>query len=322
MSSVGSPPTSPMVAGLLALGLAAIFVPGVLRWARRVGAGQHVREDGPRSHLSKEGTPTLGGVACIPALALGAMAVGWRSPEVFLLCSLTLLFALWGAFDDYSKIFFRRPLGIKARHKLAAQAFFGLLFLWAAHQRFGLPAVQLGPSATWTPPAWVYLPLGVLFIAGFSNAANLTDGMDGLAGGVVAIAAAGMGTLTAAQGKTAVALFCFAMAGACLGFLIYNVNPARIFMGDTGALALGAGLGGAAILSGLPLYLLLAGAALPLEAASVVAQVISFQTTGKRVLRMSPLHHHFELCGHGEKAVVRGFWMATLATVVVAGAIW
>jgi len=315
-------PTSLALYGLLAFALAAGLAPAILAWARRAGAGQHVRDDGPKSHLAKEGTPTLGGLALVPGILIASMALGWRDPRVFLLCSLTLLFSLLGALDDYSKIVFNRPLGIKARHKLAAQALFSLLFLLAVHDRFGLPAIQLGPHHLLLVPARLYFVLGVLYLTGFSNAANLTDGLDGLAGGVVAIASAGLGVFCALWGQPGIAGFCFATTGACLGFLLFNVHPARIFMGDTGSLALGAGLSGAALVAGLPAYLLIAAIALPIEAASVVLQVISFQTTGKRIFKMSPLHHHFELSGFPEVAVVRGFWLGTLATVVIASALW
>ena len=310
------------LSGLLAFGLAIVLVPIVLAWARRAGAGQHVRDDGPQSHLSKEGTPTLGGAALVPAVLVACMAVGWRHQTVFLLCALTLLFALWGMLDDYAKIFFGRALGIKARHKLAAQFVFSLLFIFGAARGGGLPQVQFGTQASWEPAFWLYCLLGVLYITAYSNAVNLTDGLDGLAGGVVAIAAAGLGAVCVAQGKEPIAYFCFSLTGGTLGFLVFNVHPARIFMGDTGALALGAGLAGAAVLAGLPLYLLVAALVPVIEAGSVAAQVISFQTTGKRILRMSPLHHHFELGGVKERTVVRGFWLTTLVTVTVAGVIW
>ena len=315
------PASLPLVA-LLAFALTSALVVPLLSWARRTGAGQHVRDDGPRAHLAKQGTPTLGGLALVPGLILSAMAFAWGDATLILLCSLALLFSLWGVLDDYSKIAFTRPLGIKARHKLAAQALFSLLFLLAANQRGALPPVQLGLHHPWSPPLWLYLLLGVLYVTGFSNAANLTDGLDGLAGGVVAIASAALGALCAVQGKNALAAFCFAMTGACLGFQLFNVHPARVFMGDTGSLALGAGLAGAAILAGLPVYLLLAAIVLPVEAGSVAAQVISYQTTRKRILKMSPLHHHFELSGFAEPVVVRGFWLTTFASVLIAGVLW
>ncbi len=308
--------------GALAFGLASALSPAVLAWARRARVAQHVRDDGPQSHLAKEGTPTLGGLALVPALLLASMTIAWRDARVFLLCSLTLLFALWGALDDYSKIRFQRPLGIKARHKLIAQAVFSLLFVVTASRSLGLPPIQLTAAHSWVPPNWLYYLLAMLYIAGFSNAANLTDGLDGLAGGVVAMAAGSLGALCVLRSQPAVAGFCFAMAGACLGFLLFNVHPARIFMGDTGSLALGAGLSGAAILAGLPAYLFVAAIVLPVEAGSVAAQVVSYQTTRKRILKMSPLHHHFELSGFSERAVVRGFWLSALVAAALAGAVW
>jgi phospho-N-acetylmuramoyl-pentapeptide-transferase len=299
----------------------------VIGWLGRVGYRQHVRDDGPQRHLGKAGTPTAGGIIIWAGIVVGTLVaalaqdrrIGWV--PVVLVVTATA-FALIGFLDDFRMIRHQRSLGLKARYKLGAQFALAALFV-AAALWFGRGSAPFPRAEFWSVFApWIMWTVWVFFIAGTSNAANLTDGLDGLAAGISAMVSATLGVLAHAHGAPGAALFCFAMTGACVGFLFFNRHPARIFMGDTGSLMIGAGLAGAAILSGTEVWLLLAGAILFIEAASVMIQVISFKSTGRRVFRMAPLHHHFELSGWSEMRVVRTAWILTAAlaalTLVVA----
>ena len=307
----------------LALGvvLAAVPAPAYIKWLRGRAYRQHVRDDGPASHSVKEGTPTMGGVLILAGgLVAAVLAAAIRSQinaAFLLVVLLTLAYGALGATDDLLMVRRGRSLGLKARQKLLFQFVFAGLFLWAwqvtcfpdgnVHNPFGRGLLALG--------VW-YWPLAALFLVGTSNAVNLTDGLDGLASGLAALALVCLGAVALHYQHLGLAIFCFAMAGGCLGFLWFNAHPARIFMGDTGSLALGGALAGAALVLGLEVLLLVVGLIFYLEALSVILQVISFKTTRRRIFRMSPLHHHFELSGWPETAVVVRFWVVA---AVVAG---
>jgi phospho-N-acetylmuramoyl-pentapeptide-transferase len=301
---------------------------------RRLKAGQRVRDDGPQRHLQKEGTPTMGGVMIVGTMLVGmaiGAAVSGPGPRRGLLALLlaaatTVAFAAIGFADDYLKIRRGRSLGLKARQKLLFQfVAAGLavyLFAWLRHS-------WPSPDDAWLPAQGRYvwwMLLWVFALVGVSNAMNMADGLDGLATGLCVVAAAGFAVLGAAERSAPAAVTALAVAGACLGFLWFNRHPARVFMGDVGSLALGAAMGMMALLltAGRSLHMVepvlaLAGLCLVpfVEAASVVIQVISFQSTGKRVFKMSPIHHHFELSGWSERRVVWTFW-AVAAVVTVA----
>lgn len=313
---------------LLGLGVAFVVVAGLCPALIRSLTGsclrQPVRDDGPGTHLAKAGTPTAGGLAMVAALVIVAAIWGRSQPALLLVAGLSVGFGAVGLADDLLKTARQRPLGLKARHKLLAQALIAVAFVWLASRWLHVPNLV----ALW---GWgerhvsfaAHMVVSVLVIVGLANAVNLTDGLDGLAAGSCAIVCAGFTTILLLAGRDpASAIYCAALCGACLAFLLFNAHPAAVFMGDTGALALGAGLAGAASLAGAELLACIAGLLFLVEAGSVVAQVVSFRLTGKRVLRMSPLHHHFELCGLSETQVVRGFWSAAFACCVIAALLW
>jgi phospho-N-acetylmuramoyl-pentapeptide-transferase len=285
---------------------------------RRLRIGQQIRGDGPARHLAKAGTPTMGGV-----LILGGMAVGWlvanaSGLRLGLAFAVTVAYGLLGFFDDYSKVVFRRSLGLKARHKLAYQFTVGMALGLAALQLPGhdttvrFPFLELGLDLGWTYPAFV----GLLGVA-TSNSVNLADGVDGLAAGLMAIAMATYAFLAAIAGAADLLVFCLVTVGGCLGFLVHNWHPARVFMGDTGSLALGGALASAAVLTRTELVLPVIAGVFVVETLSVMAQVTAFRLTGRRIIRMCPLHHHFELIGWSERKVVFVFWGAGVAFAVL-----
>lgn len=299
------------VCGLAASGLGFWTVPVL----RALKAGQIIREDGPQAHLKKAGTPTMGGIFFIP-VAIG-VALFWSnfSINVIAVSALTLAYGVIGFLDDWQIIRHRSNKGISPRTKLALQIGFGSLFcLW-------LMLTQPASITTVNLPFGLALPLGVLFwvLAGFtlvaeSNATNLTDGVDGLAGGTVAIALLGLGALIAPTHPDLM-LFCVCLAGSCLGFLVHNRNPARVFMGDTGSLALGGALAAVALLTGHLFALLILSGLFLIETLSVIAQVGYYKATkgpdgiGKRLFKMSPFHNHLELSGWTETRIVAAFYL-------------
>lgn len=293
---------------------AAMLGSWVVPLLRDLKAGQVIREDGPQSHLKKAGTPTMGGLFFVPvSLAIAVLWSGF-STQVLGVAALTLAYAGIGWLDDWQILRYKSNKGISPRTKLALQITFSVLFcLWALlTQPASLTSVAL-------PFGWV-IPLGILFwpLAGFvlvaeSNATNLTDGVDGLAGGTVAIALLGLGAFIAPTHPD-LALFAACLSGGCLGFLAHNHNPARVFMGDTGSLALGGALGAIAILSNTLWVLLIVGAIFLVETLSVIAQVTYYKATkgpdgiGKRLFKMSPFHNHLELSGWSETQIVAAFY--------------
>ena len=307
---------------ILAVALAAVATWLVRGWARRVGLGQTVRDDGPQSHLAKMGTPTLGGLGMLSVIALltgGLWLLRGRglSPAVPLAVALSLLFGAIGFADDWSKLRYKRPLGLKARTRLPLE------FILAAAFAFLLIYTQ-----TVTPAGGLaqIIPLGagvgfVLFamvmLVGFGNAANLTDGLDGLAGGVSCFCALSLGGACWMLGHHDLAILCAIVAGAAAGFLWLNAAPATIFMGDVGSLGLGAILAAVAVAARLELLLCVFGVVFVVEAMSVIIQVLYFRASGgRRIFRMAPYHHHLELGGLAETKIVIRFWIIT----IVAGA--
>jgi phospho-N-acetylmuramoyl-pentapeptide-transferase len=289
----------------------------VLRAARAVGARQIVRDDGPQAHLKKQGTPSLGGIGFILAFVIVAVVViavahahGVPCAAVLWVPGLCLAFGAIGFYDDYRKFALGIREGWKARYRIVAEfliaALFALLVLqprWSSPEAtlfVGLNLMGLGKVG--------WLATSVLALVGSVNAVNLSDGLDGLAGGLTAICAAALGAALFATGQPGLGIAALSLGGAALGFLWLNGHPASIFMGDVGSYGLGAGLAAISLLAGIELVYGVMGFVFVLEALSVIAQVISFRTTGRRVLRMSPLHHHFELCGWPETWVVMRFW--------------
>jgi phospho-N-acetylmuramoyl-pentapeptide-transferase len=316
---------------LLAAGISA----GVTAWGlprlRALKLGQVIREEGPQAHQSKAGTPTMGGLLVVPVGVLVGGLVSPGDPRLLAVAAVTLATMAIGAIDDWRSLTRRHNTGLSARGKLLLQAAAALLFLiWAAAGQW-LGGAQAGDVALplgWVLPlGWLIWPLGLFVFLAESNATNLTDGLDGLAAGCGAVVFTGMGLqlmLRGNAGDPALAAFCVAMAGCWLGFLAFNRNPARLFMGDTGSLAMGAALAAVGLLSNSLWPLLLMGGVFLAESLTVILQVWVFKATknpatgqGRRLFRMAPLHHHFELGGLAEQQVVIRFWGASLLLVLV-----
>lgn len=271
--------------------------------------GQQIRDDGPKSHTAKAGTPTMGGVVFVIVAALAAIIAAGSSPLIYVVLLVTLGCGLIGFCDDYLKVAHNRSLGLKARSKLAAEGVIALMFIIFLKQLGLYSTGVVLPFINLEFDLGIFYPLLIfLIIAAASNSVNLTDGVDGLAAGTAVIALSAYAYIAYLAEKDGITLFSAALAGACLGFLVYNRNPARLFMGDVGSLALGGAFAAIAVLTKTELLLLIIGGIFVIEALSVIAQVISFKLYGRRILLMSPLHHHFELKGWSEWRVVVSFW--------------
>ena len=318
-----------MESGGVALWVAILSTPILMRWLLRRRIGQHIREDGPATHSAKAGTPTMGGLAIVVAVVVGYF-MGHVGPDVrfsrtgVLLVGVVCLFGAIGFLDDWLKVRNRRSLGLNKRGKLGAQivvsaAFAEMAVHWAhtstalSFTRLNSPGLELGEAG------WVAFAIFVL--VGTSNAVNLTDGLDGLAAGSATLCFAVLSIMgywifrhqsiyhVLPASAIDLALCSVALAGACLGFLWWNAAPAQIIMGDTGSLAIGAGIAALCLLLNLDLLLPIIGALFVLETFSVIIQIASFRLFHRRVFRMAPVHHHFELIGWPETTVIFRFWI-------------
>ena len=332
---------------LTALLISLLLGPWLIRRLQEFQIGQHIREEGPKSHQSKAGTPTMGGILIVVAIVFPALVwANLRNPFVWLVVLATVAYGAIGFADDYMKIRKKRNLGLTAREKLAFQFLvsfvIGTFLLYLANRHLYSTKLTVPFFKTLQPDLVVdallsgpmfflgYLPFLVfvaLLIVFSSNAVNLTDGLDGLAIGCTLIASAALTALTYITGHATlsdylqiqniagvseVTIFCGAMVGSSLGFLWYNAHPAEIFMGDVGSLALGGAIGTVAVVIKQELLLPFIGGVFVIEALSVMIQVASFKLTGKRVFKMAPIHHHFELMGWKESKVIIRFWIAAL----------
>jgi len=326
------------VLGVLTALLLALWIgPSMIRYLARYQIGQSVRDDGPQSHLSKAGTPTMGGALIIVAITISTLLWANLSNRfVWIVLVVTLLFGAVGWVDDYRKVVYKNSKGLPARYKYFWQSVFGLgvavwLFFTAtspAETQLIIPffknvVLDLG---------WFFVIFSYFVIVGTSNAVNLTDGLDGLAimptvlvGGALGIFAYVTGHVNFASylgiphvaGAGELVVFCGAIVGAGLGFLWFNTYPAQVFMGDVGALALGAALGTLAVIVRQEIVLIIMGGVFVMETVSVILQVASFKLTGRRIFRMAPLHHHFELKGWPEPRVIVRFWIITVVLVLI-----
>lgn len=302
---------------LLAFIISLVTGPPVIYYLRRFKLGQHVRDDGPRMHLKKKGTPTMGGVIFLFSLLVISLFFAPRTLKYFLLIMVTIGNGAIGLADDVIKFVHKRPLGLKARNKLLGQVILVIILSFFLG-RLGHSTVINFPLTDFTINLGLFYPLFMmLIIIGASNAVNLTDGLDGLASGTVIISLLAYLFIASGRGHSDTAFFCAALTGACFGFLIYNIHPAKIFMGDAGSLSLGAALGTVAVLTKTEILLALIGGVVVVETLSVIIQVVVFQSTGKRVFKMAPLHHHFELSGWSEWKVVIVFWGAAFILAVI-----
>ena len=342
------------MASITAFLILLVLGPWFIARMRQFQIGQNIREDGPKSHLKKAGTPTMGGLLIGAAILVSTLL--WANlsvPAVWVALAGVVVFGWIGFWDDYTKVKRNRSLGLTARQKLLceilAAMLIGILLLGMNARgtystEMNVPffknlrpdlLIHAGLHNPWTYPlAFSFFFLFVaLVLVGTSNAVNLTDGLDGLAIGLMVVAAGAMTALSFLSGNADLAkyldlsrtpsaseltIFCGAMTGASLGFLWYNAHPAEIFMGDVGSLALGGGLGTVAVLLKQELLLVFIGGVYVVEAVSVMIQVISFKTRGKRVFKMAPLHHHFEQLGWAESKVIARFWIAGLVMALFA----
>lgn len=292
--------------------LAVILGPLFIPILRRLKFGQQIREEGPKGHQKKAGTPTMGGIIILIALTLAFLRFSERSLELYILLVASLGFGLVGFLDDYIKIAFRRSLGLTAKQKLLGQLLFAIavcVMLYISGHNTDLVIPGTGFAV---PLGLLYYPFLILFMLGMSNAVNFTDGLDGLLSGTSAIAFGALAVIAMMSTEHEAAFFSAAMIGAVLGFLVFNAHPAKVFMGDTGSLGIGGGIVAVAVLTKTELLLLLIGGVFVVEVLSVIIQVVSFKTRGKRVFKMSPIHHHFELVGWSEWRVVITFWLTGL----------
>ena len=327
-----------ILAALTALFLSLWWGPAVIRRLGQLKGGQPIRKDGPQSHFSKAGTPTMGGAMILITVLASVLLWGdLRNKYVWTVLLVMLAFGAIGWYDDWIKIVKRDPNGLKSRWKYLLQSIFGLaagLYLWLyadvpAATTFYVPFFK----SIALPLAGIgFVAIAYFWIVGFSNAVNLTDGLDGLAIMPTVLVACALGVFAYASGNAVfssylqipqvpgageLTIICAAIAGAGLGFLWFNTYPAMVFMGDIGALALGAVLGTIAVIVRQELVLVIMGGIFVIETLSVMIQVASFKLTGKRVFRMAPIHHHFELKGWPEPRVIVRFWIISVVLVLV-----
>jgi phospho-N-acetylmuramoyl-pentapeptide-transferase len=293
--------------------------PLIIPILRRLKVGQSIREEGPQSHLSKSGTPTMGGIIIFTALLITVATSGLMTRDVILLLASTLGFGLIGFLDDYIKIVKKRNLGLRAYQKLMAQILLAIILaLYQSNtSEVGTKVIIPFLRNQYLDLGILYVPFIVFVVVGTVNSVNLTDGLDGLASGVSIIVLSFFSLVALNWGMDSISIFSSALTGACLGFLIHNAHPAKVFMGDTGSLALGGAIAGISILMNLPLVLPIVGGIFFVETLSVIIQVVSFKLTGKRVFLMSPLHHHYEQKGWRETKVVGVFWFITALLCIV-----
>ncbi len=302
-----------IVIGALASMLICLFLsPRFIEFLRNREFGQHIREEGPEGHQTKAGTPTMGGLIIFTAIVVPFLVLsdhGIASMTVFFVA---LGCAALGFADDFIKIVKRRSLGLAARYKLVVQVFLALVLWWVARHEVGLEpvllfrafdiSIDIGPV--------LYFVLVFLVIAGSTNGVNLTDGLDGLAAGSSAIVLLTYTAITfVTAGQQDLALLAICLVGGCIGFLWFNAFPATIFMGDTGSLGLGGAIGALAVMTQTEVLLIVIGGIFVIEALSVLIQVFSFKTFGRRVLLMAPLHHHFEMMAWSETKIMLRFWI-------------
>ncbi|WP_299381508.1 phospho-N-acetylmuramoyl-pentapeptide-transferase [uncultured Kiloniella sp.] len=324
---------------LTALLISFIFGPKIIRWLKvKQGEGQPIRDDGPESHLlTKKGTPTMGGALILLALSVSTLLwANLSNPFIWIILLVTIGFGLIGFGDDYLKLTQRNTKGLPGKAKLLAQVLISVL---AATGTMAVSPPEMGTHLAipffkelMVNLGLFYVPFAVFVMVGASNAVNLTDGLDGLATVPVMIAGACFGLISYLVGNTIFAeylqisyvpgtgeltVFCGALVGACLGFLWFNAPPAMVFMGDTGSLSMGGALGTIAVITKHEIVLSIIGGLFVLETISVIVQVASYKTTGKRVFRMAPLHHHFEKKGWAEPTVVIRFWIISMILALI-----
>lgn len=302
--------------------LTLIAGPIIIPMLRRLKFGQTIRDDGPATHLKKMGIPTIGGLIFIIPMIITSLVLAQKYPGIIPVLLVTLGYGVIGFVDDIIKVLRKNVDGLNPRQKS-----FGLLLVSAAfafytayHPDLGTGMILpfLGIDAVVELPALLYIPLVIIVMYLITNSVNMTDGVDGLAAGVTLIVAVFFTVVAMMRPEwDNVKMICAITAGGCLGFLVFNIHPAKVIMGDTGSLALGGVVGASAVLMKMPWMLLVAGAIYAVESLSVFIQVVSFKLRGKRVFKMAPIHHHFELSGWKETKVVGVFWLITIVLCII-----
>ncbi len=308
------------IAFLITVLISPLFIPLL----RRLKFGQSIREEGPQSHQKKTGTPTMGGIMIVISIVVTTVIMVLRiSPgtigfEFGLLLFVLLGYGLLGFLDDFIKVAMKRNLGLTSKQKMLGQIIIALIFYFILVRQDFPTYIQIPGTDIQFELGWAYAILIIFMLVGSSNGVNLTDGLDGLLAGTAAIAFGAYAILGMYFGTSVeVVIFSLAVVGALLGFLVFNAHPAKVFMGDTGSLALGGAIAAVAILTKTEFLLVIIGGVFVIETLSVIIQVISFKTTGKRVFKMSPLHHHYELLGWSEWRVVTTFWLIGLLFAIL-----
>ena len=335
-------PQYPTYQVFLSVGIAAIItailMPIFIRMMKKEGVGQQIRADGPQRHLIKQGTPTMGGAVILVGVVLTCVLMANWTPKLILCMGATLATAFLGLLDDIESVAHKRSLGLTPKQKMAGLITISIVFCLCATNICGIePYVAFPGGASWNLGVlsstitiadhaivipWLYLFFVFLLLAGLSNSVNLTDGLDGLASGCIIIVMGAMAAIAFLSDEYSLALFAGAIGGACIGFLWYNCYPANIFMGDTGSLALGTALACLAVMTKTEVISLVMGGLFVAEALSVIIQVVSFKSTGKRVFLMAPIHHHFEKLGWSETHVVIRFWIISAIFVLLGFALY
>ena len=297
--------------------LGAIFCPLLIPVLHRLKYGQTEREDGPQSHLKKSGTPTMGGIAFLAAIVITGVIFARESKEAMAILLVTLGFGIIGFLDDYIKVVKKRSLGLRAYQKIILQLIVVAIFGFYFHTQVGSTEITVPFLQVSWDLGILYWPFFVVVILGTVNGVNLTDGLDGLASGVTLLVATFF-LIICWQAGSGAALVCADVVGGLMAFLLFNSYPAKVFMGDTGSLALGGFVAAVALWFQMPLFILLVGIIYLAESISVILQVASFKLTGKRIFKMAPIHHHFELMGWSETRVVTVFYMITALACLIA----
>lgn len=322
----------------LAFAFAAVIVlivmPFFIRLLKKDGIGQKVRADGPKTHLVKQGTPTMGGIVVLAAVLITTLLFASPTDDVVLVVGLLIVAGLLGLADDIESVSHNRSLGLSASQKMIVLTIVSVLFCLLAVNWAGVEPVILFPGGfrvdlgvlafniAGIQVPWLYIIFVFLLLAGLSNAVNLTDGLDGLSAGSIMVVMVFLAMVCFRFNEISLAIVAAAIAGSCVGFLWYNAHPAQVFMGDTGSLALGAAFAGFAVVTKTEVISLVMGGLFVIEALSVVVQVASFKLTGKRLFLMAPLHHHFEKLGWSETVVVLRFWIISAAFAALGFALY
>ena len=286
---------------------------------KKLKIGQVVREDGPKEHLRKSGTPTMGGIIMLVVIILTSFGVSIKYPNILPVAFVTLGYGIIGFIDDFIKLVLKNPKGLKPSLKMLGLIIVATAFVvYLTHINFGTETYIPILKQYITLPVWVYIPCAVFIILACTNSLNLTDGLDGLAAGVSAIIMLFFVIVSIKMGVKEMSAFSAIVLGTTIGFLFFNMYPARVFMGDTGSLALGGAFCSVALILKMPLILIVVAGVCVVEALSVILQVVYFKVTGgKRLFKMAPIHHHFELCGVKETVIVPAFWGVTLLLAIV-----